>query len=206
MQRIRQSTAFTRSVSRSFLLVCLFLLCAAALRGKPSDTIQELNAALLSTMQTADSLGLEGRYGKLEPVVRHVFDVRFMIRAAIGPTWDTMSADQRQQSIDAFTRYITANYANRFDRYSGQQFRIVGNQMFEERALVRTQIVKATGEIVPINYLLRDDSAGWKICDIYLNGTISELAVRRSEFAAVLSAKGVAGLIALLNEKADKLL
>jgi ABC-type transporter MlaC component len=39
--------------------------------------------------------------------------------------------------------------------------------------------------------------------DIYLDGTISEVATRRSEFAAILKNDGIDGLIAALNRKAD---
>ena len=39
--------------------------------------------------------------------------------------------------------------------------------------------------------------------DIYLDGAISEVATRRSEFAAILKNKGIDGLIAALNRKAD---
>jgi phospholipid transport system substrate-binding protein len=45
----------------------------------------------------------------------------------------------------------------------------------------------------------------WQIADVYLNGTISELAIRRSEFASILQRQGVDGLIAELNRKADLL-
>jgi phospholipid transport system substrate-binding protein len=58
---------------------------------------------------------------------------------------------------------------------------------------------------VHINYLLRSDGAGWRIADVYLNGTISELATRRSEFGSILRAQGIDGLIVALNAKADTL-
>jgi hypothetical protein len=43
----------------------------------------------------------------------------------------------------------------------------------------------------------------WLISDIYLDGAISEVATRRSEFAAILNTEGIDGLIAVLNRKAD---
>jgi hypothetical protein len=39
--------------------------------------------------------------------------------------------------------------------------------------------------------------------DIYLDGAISEVATRRSEFAAILKSQSIDGLIAALNRKAD---
>jgi phospholipid transport system substrate-binding protein len=71
--------------------------------------------------------------------------------------------------------------------------------------MVRSQIVKANGEPVKVDYMMRRNGDGWLISDIYLDGAISEVATRRSEFAAILRADGVDGLIAALNRKADML-
>jgi phospholipid transport system substrate-binding protein len=58
---------------------------------------------------------------------------------------------------------------------------------------------------VALNYLLRQTPQGWKIVDIYLDGTISELARRRDEFASIIRTQGVDGLIALLKKKNEEL-
>ena len=56
-----------------------------------------------------------------------------------------------------------------------------------------------------ISYLVHDNAVGYQIRDVYLTGTISELATRRSEFAGILRSNGIDGLIASLNKKADDL-
>ena len=60
-------------------------------------------------------------------------------------------------------------------------------------------------EPVKVDYMMRRNGNGWLISDIYLDGAISEVATRRSEFAAILRTDGVDGLIAALNRKADLL-
>ena len=52
---------------------------------------------------------------------------------------------------------------------------------------------------------MRRSRESWLIADIYLDGAISEVATRRSEFAAILKSRGIDGLIAALNRKADTL-
>ena len=71
--------------------------------------------------------------------------------------------------------------------------------------MVHSQIVKANGEPVKVDYLTHKNGDSWLIADIYLDGAISEVATRRSEFAAMLKNEGVDGLIAALNRKADAL-
>ena len=68
--------------------------------------------------------------------------------------------------------------------------------------LVETRIVKSDGESVSINYLMRRDGDTWRIGDVYLTGTISELATRRAEITSVLRSQGIDGLIQALNRKA----
>ena len=68
---------------------------------------------------------------------------------------------------------------------------------------MRCQVIKASGEPVKVDYMMRRNGDVWLISDIYLDGAISEVATRRSEFAAILKTDGIDGLIAALNRKAD---
>jgi phospholipid transport system substrate-binding protein len=171
-----------------------------------SDAVQGLYDALLSTMKNGRTLGQSGRFVQLEPVVRRTFDMASMARLSVGPaSWATMSESQRQQVIDGFARYISAIYADRFDSYSGQKLRVTDEQPTTAGVMVHSQIVKANGEPVKVDYLMRKNGDSWLISDIYLDGAISEVATRRSEFAAILRNEGIDGLIAALNRKADML-
>jgi len=160
---------------------------------------------LLDTMQHATTLGVKGRYQKLEPIVFKTFDVPYMARLSIGPSWASLTADQKKRAARAYGRYVAAVYATRFDGYSGERFEILGEQKIKRGTLVKSQIVKSDGEPVSISYLVHDNVVGYQIRDVYLTGTISELATRRSEFAGILRSNGIDGLIASLNKKADDL-
>jgi len=169
------------------------------------DTVQGLYDALLGTMKNGRALGQSGRFMRLEPVIRRSFDIPTMARLSVGPTWAGMSEVQRQQVIESFGRYISATYADRFDSYAGQKLQVTGEQPNAGGVLVKSQIVKANGEPVKVDYMMRRNGEGWLISDIYLDGAISEVATRRSEFGAIIRADGVGGLIAALNRKADML-
>ena len=107
--------------------------------------------------------------------------------------------------IEAFGRYIAATYADRFERYSSERVGVADEKEFAGSLIVETRIVKSDGEPVAINYLMRREGNNWHIAEVHLDGTISELAVRRSEFFAILRDQGIAGLIAALNKKSDLL-
>jgi phospholipid transport system substrate-binding protein len=170
-----------------------------------SDTVQGLYDTLLNTMKNGRTLGQSGRFVQLEPVVRRTFDIASMARLSVGPSWAKMSEAQRQHVTDGFGRYISAIYADHFDSYSGQKLQVTDEQSTATGVIVHSQIVKANGEPVKVDYLMRKNGDAWLISDIYLDGAISEVATRRSEFAAILRNEGVDGLIAALNRKADML-
>jgi phospholipid transport system substrate-binding protein len=176
---------------------------ARAAPANGGDTVQGLYDALLSTMKNGRTLGQSGRFTQLEPVIRRTFDIPSMARLSVGSSWATLTETQRQQVTKSFGRYISAIYADRFDSYTGQKLQVTGEQLSGAGVMVRSQIVKANGEPVKVDYLMRRNGDSWLISDIYLDGAISEVATRHSEFAAILKRQGIDGLIAALNRKAD---
>jgi phospholipid transport system substrate-binding protein len=177
----------------------------AAMAAGGGDTIQSLYASLLSTMKNGSTLGESGRFAQLEPVIRNSFDLPVMARLSVGPSWAGLSAAQQQQVTDSYGRYISAIYADRFDSYDGQKLEVTGERPTPSGIMVTSRIIKANGDPVEIDYLMRQDGGNWLIADIYLDGSISEVATRRSEFAAILRSQGIDGLIEALNRKADML-
>src|SRR5438105_12870732 len=140
------------------------------------DTVQGLYDALLGTMKNGRILGQSGRFTQLEPVIRRTFDIPSMTRLSIGVSyWAGLSEAQRQQLTESFGRYISAIYADRFDSYAGQQLQVTGEHPAAAGVMVRSQIVKANGELVKVDYMMRRDGNSWLISDIYLDGAISEL-------------------------------
>ena len=177
----------------------------AAFAVDPQNNVRGFYNTLLTTMKEGRTLGHSGRYGRLAPVVDRVFDVPSMTRLAIGPSWETLSPAQQQQLTEAFRHYIAATYADRFDSYSGEQLQVTGEQSYNADVIVQTKIVKSNGEATTLNYLMRQSQGSWQISDVFLDGTISQLAIQRSEFHSILRREGVDGLVMALNRKVDLL-
>jgi phospholipid transport system substrate-binding protein len=169
------------------------------------ETVQALYEVLLNTMKNARALGRSGRFTQLAPVIRRSFDITSMARLSVGPSWSNLTDAQRQEMTESYGRYISAIYADRFDGYAGQRFEVTGEQPTRAGVMIKSQIIKANGEPVKVDYLMQRSGDSWLISDIYLDGAISEVATRRSEFAAILRNEGIDGLIAALHRKADLL-
>jgi phospholipid transport system substrate-binding protein len=187
------------------LSVGIFAERAGALAAGAQDNVRNFYGTLLTTMKDGRTLGQSGRYARLGPVVDRVFDVPTMTRLAVGSSWATLPPAQQQQLTAAFRHYIAATYADRFDSYSGEQLQVIGERPYNADVIVETRIVKSNGETTTLNYLMRQNQGSWQISDVYLDGTISQVAVQRSEFNAILRREGADGLVMALNRKVDLL-
>jgi phospholipid transport system substrate-binding protein len=201
---------FFRHIVASLAIALAFLLPAsgfAAAGDAAATRVDSFYTALLNTMKQAKQLGIKGRYDKLAPVLGSTYDLALMSKIAVGQNWNSLSAAEQQSIVAAFARMTTATYANRFDDFAGEQFEVLqtADQPNGDK-IVKTRIVQSDGAAVQLNYLMRNTGNGWKIIDVYLNGTISELASRRAEFGAILRSGGANALVSALTKQGDKLL
>jgi phospholipid transport system substrate-binding protein len=192
-----------RAVAAAALVAAL---CLGAVRvaaaGPATAIIEKLNAEFIKVMQNGPALGYEGRYRELEPVLTDSFDFAVMARVAAGRHWAEMTEAQQAKLVDSFQRYSLAIYAARFKDYSGEKFEILGEEAKQKGAvLVQNQIVKSDGEPIRIDYLLRPEDGQLRIIDVFLKSSVSEMAVRRSEFSEVLGSGGVDALVATLEQR-----
>lgn len=197
---------------KSPMLFCAVALLAVIGRasGAVSDPaavrVQTLTNSLLESMRAGRSVSITERYRKLEPVIQQVFALPLVTRLAVGPDWAKFSPDEQKAVLAAFTRFTTANYAYNFRNFDGEKFQIDDNVVSRgEEKLVRTQIIPAHDAPVSLVYRMREVDGSWKILDVYSNG-VSELALRRSDFAAAIASGGAPALIAYLNRTSDDLM
>ena len=166
------------------------------------SVVQQFHATLINVMKEASNLGYEGRYKWLTPAVRDTFNLPFMAEVAAGLYWSKATEAQRQAYVNAFADMSTATYASRFDGYSGEKFDILGSDAEGRNSIiVRTNVVETNGNHTNLNYLLRNFGGAWKVVDIYLNGSISELATRKSDFSDILKSGGIEALTKALDDK-----
>lgn len=192
---------------RSLLMAAMALMLGAAPNARGADSaatavVTELNATFLDVMKNATTLGYAGRRDKIAPAVDKAFDVPFMAEKVLGKHWAKLSEAERTRWVGLFRDFLTANYAGRLNRYSGQTFETLGEEPSAfDTVMVRTRLVDPGGENVDLNYRMHQIAAGWRIVDVYLKGTVSELALRRSDYTAVIERDGFEALATYLKEK-----
>lgn len=188
-------------------VVALLLLWSTLAGAEEAATqpVERLHAALLAAMKDGPRLGFDGRARQLAPVIGQVYDLPTMTRAAVGAQASKLPPEQMGRLVEAFTHYTVNTYARQFASWDGERFETGTPRPASGGAgtLVPSHIIPASGEKVLLTYLVRDTGAtGWRIEDVLLEGTISQLAVRRAEFQGVLRLRGVDALADMLETRA----
>ncbi len=179
----------------------------AAAASEPRATVDAFYDVLLAVMKDGQKLGFAGRRARLAPAIEQAFDLPAMTRLVVGLQWPSVSPSEQQQLVAAFSDFSIATYASQFDDYSGERFEVEPktDPAPENDVIVHTKLVQPNDKPVQLDYLLRHVQDQWRIIDVYLSGTVSQLAARRSEFSSVLRQSGVSGLVALLKQKTAQL-
>jgi len=200
--------AFALSTSAAGLALSLASMspALAQVSDPAAAVIDGFDHTLLDSMKQSKSLGVQGRFRKMEPAVQNTYDLQAMMRVATSAYWTKMSPADQSALVAAFGRFSAATYARNFDTYSGQKFVITGVDTRLPDKLVRTQLVLSPTSSINLVYRMRQDEGRWRIIDVFYNGTISQLAQQASDFSATLSTGGAAALIKKLNDQTERLL
>ena len=189
-----------RSPLAGVIVLALAMPIPAIAQSDPArTTVQALDDALIGIMK---SKGTEkSRAAGIAPAIDRAFDLPLMTRLAVGPSWTTIAPADQTALTAAFRRMTIAQYASNFDSWSGETFTIA--PQVEARGgdkLVRTTLNQPGKPAIAISYRLRGD----RIIDVFYKNSISQIATRRSDFAAVLAKGGAKALITHLDSLAAK--
>ncbi len=192
-------------LARRALLLGLVPMAAVAQTG-PAAPIAGLNAALEQVMRAGRGTAFAARAAMLRPAVERAFDLPAILAASVGPRFAAFPEAAKAELLEAFTAFTVATWVGNFDAYAGERFEVAA----EMRALgadqvVTSRIVPASGEATRLDFVMRQGPQGWKAVDILLNGTISRVAVQRSDFRSLVAGGDPAPLLASLRSRAASL-
>lgn len=172
---------------------------APAMRALAADPqaaapIQALNQGLLAAMKAGKQTPFAQRYAALAPVIDRAFDLPAILQSSVGLRWPALAPADQQRLLDAFRKFTVSSYVANFDQFNSETLTIAP----ETRAIGQDQVVGTRlvsgGETTPIDYVMRNGANGWRAVDVLLNGSISQVAVNRSDWRALL-ASGAGPLI-----------
>ncbi|WP_116812322.1 ABC transporter substrate-binding protein [Steroidobacter cummioxidans] len=169
-----------------------------------SAVVEKLQAALLDAMKNAKTLGTQGRYEKLKPVVEEVHDFAYILRAMLGSSASQLTPEQFKQAVAEFADGSARIYAHEFDNYSGQHFVTLEEKPGpRDTQVVRTAMQAPGNPDARFDYLLRQSDGRWRIVNTIAEG-VSQLAMDRSQAQSALKQGGFDGLMAWIQGRVPK--
>ncbi|HEY4044508.1 MAG TPA: ABC transporter substrate-binding protein [Rhodopila sp.] len=180
---------------------------ASPAQAEAAATIARFDDALLRVMQAGTTTEFSRRFDLIGPAIDQTFDLPAVLAVSVGPGWPTLPPDQRARLLTEFRRYTVASYVANFDVYSGQRFAILPEirGLDAGRIVVQTCLTSISGEATRLDYVMQPTSGNWKAVDVLAAGSISRVAVQRSDFRHVLSQGGGDALVASLRRKTSGL-
>ncbi len=192
----------TRRLALAGLLLPWFGHLATAADQEASAPIEALNRGLLAGMRAGKTAPFNQRFTTLAPLVEAAFDVPGILQASVGPRWAALPPAQQSQLLDVFRRFTVASYVANFDSFDGEKLELLTeSRNVGADQVVASQIVPARGTPTRIDYVMRRTPAGWRAVDVLLNGSISRVAVQRSDFRSLLGSGDAGPLIQSLQRK-----
>ena len=195
------------TVRRIFPAIALALLFFAKPAG--ADPAQDASAFIdeyghrAIAQLTEPNLSDDELFKRFRALFDEGFDVPAIARSALGRFWPRATDQERTEYLKVFEDYIVEVYANKFRHYSGQTFKVTGNQPVAEGAVVVASTVEQTdGPTTKISWTIGIVDGKQKIQDIKIEG-VSLIISYRDQFASeILQHDGkVSGLIDALREK-----
>lgn len=167
--------------------------------------IAALDSALEGVMKSGKATPFTERYAALAPVVQQAFDLDTILETSVGPRWQTFSPAEKQDIRAEFLRFTVASYVSNFNSYGGERFDISpdARSIGTNEQVVSTRIIPTSGDAARIDYVMRPGTSGWRAVDVLLDGTISRIAVQRSDFRSLLEGGPTALLDSLRKKVAD---
>ena len=191
--------------SRYVLALCLVVLWpfranadAVADARKPVD---RLNATLIEVMKGGKQLRYEGRYKKLDPVVKDTFEFEAVSLIALGAHWKKLEQPQKVAFMAKLADLSVATYAAQFKEYSGESFQFDASQDIKNgRLLLSYNLIAPNEKPIKFEYFVGQFNGQWHIINIVVDG-ISDLALKKAQYTSVIDREGFDALLAKLNQK-----
>jgi len=191
------------------LALCLNLALAVsgAVAGEPTEIVKGVVDGVLNVLNNPAYQGpahKSQRRRLMKETVDRRFDYREMAKRSLGPTWGTLGQAQREEFVRLFAELLEASYSDKIEKYSANiKIDYVGEEVDEDYAEVRTMVLRANDRI-PFNYRLINDSEGWMIYDVSIEG-VSLVSNYRSQFSRIIHESSYTDLVRRLRTKVNEL-
>jgi phospholipid transport system substrate-binding protein len=192
---------FFKVILSAFLVLATPLAAWADALEEARKPVDRLNETLIAVMKGGKQMAYQGRYNKLEPVVKDTFEFEAVSQIALGGHWKKLDKAQKQAFIQKLTDLSIATYAAQFKEFGGESFKFDSNQDLKNgRILLRYTFSAPKDKPIKFEYVVGDFNGQWQIINIIVDG-ISDLALKKAQYTSVIDREGFDSLLNKISQK-----
>lgn len=170
---------------------------------QPSDVVQATAQAILKDLEANRAAYHQdpAKVGQLvDKYLLPNFDTEMAAKLVLGLAWRNATPDQRKRFIDAFYHSLVVNYGSALIDFTADRLKVYPSKIEpgSDRATVRTDIKRDSGDKVAVNYAMVKKPDGWKAYDVSIDG-ISYVKSYREDFGPQIQQQGLDAVIARLQ-------
>ena len=189
---------FLSNIFYNIFLICLIIIIFIFFQSETKSEskilvgVNELHESLIKISNktiNSDNLAL------IDDVVKNSYDLEKMGKIIIGVDWKQMDTKSKKEFINVFKRFISVNYFRRFNKIDELDFEHQTVKVIGDKFKLARVILTADNEKLKMDYLLGFKNEKWKIFDVLIDGSISEVATKKSDFKKIIKEEGVSGLV-----------
>ena len=180
-----------------------------AAQEAPDALVKRISQDLLDTAKTDKDVQAGNQRRVIElvesKVLPHV-NFQHMTALAAGRFWREATPEQQKALTAEFRTLLVYTYSGAISQVRDQQleFKPMTGDLADNDVVVRSQVTRAGGEPIQLNYRLEKLPGGWKIYDVNVLGAWL-VETYKGNFAAEISRGGIDGLIKTLAAKNKQL-
>ena len=176
------------------LIICIFILFHSETKSesKVLEGVNELHESLIKISKktiNSDNLAM------IDDVVKNSYDLEKMSKIIIGVDWKQMETKNQKEFVNVFKRFVSVSGVRRFNKINELHFEHQTVTNIKDKFKLAKVILTADNEKFQIDYLLGFKNEKWKIFDVLIDGSISEVATKKSDFKKIIKEEGVSGLV-----------
>ena len=192
---------FLLNLNLKSIFVYFFFLFPGLVFSSNQEIFDTLDKLHTSIKEISEKKIDKNNINYFDRIVSNTYDIKKMSKIILGKFWSESKAHDKAKFVEKFTLYISSNYINRFKdkkdfNYEYEDIDKIG----ENYRLAHTIFKFGETEKLKVNYMLIKKDDKWFIFDVLLNGSISEIATKKSEFHETLNNGGITSLISLIDK------
>jgi phospholipid transport system substrate-binding protein len=171
----------------------------------PQELIEKTARELLTALDANRDQARKdpGRVRQLvDEILLPHFDTDYSARLVLGKHWRNATPEQQKRFVEAFYKSLLKNYGSALAEFTGDRLKVLPfrGDLTTGQAVVRTEVKRSNGQLVPVNYTLRATPSGWKAWDVTIEG-ISYVRNFRNDVGAEVDQTGLDAVIQRLEKE-----